>query len=225
MSFKHNDNERNRVPLTAEIDRELLFLDAYGMTASALADKQPVELSTRIAHQALLPPLIDALAEDGWAYAGAGHFSAVFVKGGLALKLGFKVNDTGAMYAAWCRANQALPGVPIIYAISKFSSCYVVLTRRYDKLGVSDEDEEVSALKYAVNCGKGDRLSPFDTVMTGITIREFFDGVATFDLHKDNLMQDHHGGIVITDPISYGPCSETLYDARYYPTNELETAA
>ena len=209
----------NRAPTGAEINRETLYLDAYGMGVCDLLRDTEVNLGTPINKQAFFNNLIDLMAGDGWLLSGSGFFSAVFVKNGLALKVGFKVTDTAATYAAWCRANQDLPGVPTVYSLTKFSRCFLVLTRRYNPLTPAwlQEDQpdylprmsdEYQALQSAINCGKYWGLIRFDTVKTAKLIRDFFSGLASFDLHGQNLMIDDQGNIVITDPVCYGPCSD-----------------
>lgn len=217
----------NDIPTSDEIMRETLFLDAYGIMASKLTADHPVDPDKWINKQGILDHLIDGAAEYGWEYAGSGFFSAVFIKGGLALKFGFKAGDTGSMYAAWCRKNADLPGVPEVYSISKFTGCYVVLTRRYTELRkdwldprepncVRDIAEEFECIKGAVNRGDTLGLGRFDTVKTAHAIRDFFDGVSDFDLHSSNVMLDHGGNLVITDPISHGPCSGDSEGSYYY---------
>ncbi len=212
----------NCVPSVQEISRESLFIDAYGMTAAALVAAYPIDTSVWIKRQPVLNPLIDAMAADGWVFGGAGFFAAVFIKDGFALKIGFKSEDTGAMYAAWCRANQSRPGVPTIYSISKFKGCYVVLMRRYEALReewLDDDDEdfipalyeEFRAISGAVNIGSTFGRSRFDTVSTGLLIHDFFKGVVDFDLYEANVMLDYGGELIITDPISYGTCSGYYY--------------
>lgn len=230
MTLERGIIEPNRAPTVSEIEREVLHLDAYGMQASSLLCDLPVDPEKGMAKQDILGPLIDKLAEEGWLYSGAGFFSTVFIKGGLALKLGFKASDTGGMYAAWCRANQNLPGVPQVYSLSKFSGCYVVLMRRYDALDeewlddeaddyVPDVDYEYRAIRAAIHCGE--RTSRrFDTVTTALAIREFFHGIVDFDLHETNVMLSTEGDMIITDPISYGPCSG---DYAYY-TDDTHTS-
>lgn len=219
----------NTIPTSDEIMRETLFLDAYGMMASRLVGQYPVDLNKWINKQDILEPLIDEMAESGWEYAGSGYFSAVFVKGGLAVKLGFKVTDTGAMYAAWCRSHQGLPGVPEVYSLTKFTGCYAVLTRRYEALDKEWLDEgspdylpdlaaEFEGIRGAVNRGDNPTASQFDTVRTAGLIREFFEGVVDFDLHAGNVMLDAAGELVITDPVSHGPCSENAGSYYYYST-------
>lgn len=224
----------NDIPTSDEIMRETLFLDAYGMMASGLAADHPVNPDKWIKHQTILEALIDGAAEYDWEYAGSGFFSAVFIKGGLALKFGFKAGDTGAMYAAWCRNNAGLPGVPEVYSLTKFTGCYVVLTRRYTELReewldprdgdcIRDLAEEFDCIRGAINRGDRVGIERFDTVKTAHAIRDFFDGVADFDLHRSNVMLDHEGELVITDPISHGPCSGTGEGSYYY--SETDTTA
>lgn len=227
----------NTIPTSDEIWREALFLDAHGIKVSGLVAEHPVDLNKWINKQDILAPLIDAMAESDWEYAGSGFFSAVFVKGGLALKIGFKVNDTGAMYAAWCRSNEGKAGVPKVYSLTKFTGCYVVLTRRYETLDKAwidpDHDhfipemaEEFGCIQGAIN--RGDRVvlhNRFDTVQTAADIRTFFEGIVDWDLHKGNVMLDSETGeLVITDPISHGPCSGSTGSYYYYSTETTEVA-
>ncbi|RQW44676.1 hypothetical protein [Novosphingobium sp. LASN5T] len=219
----------NRAPTAKEIERETLSLDAYGMKVSDLLSLYPVRLDASVRKQLILNPLIDAMAEEGWLFAGSGFFSAVFIKGGLALKIGFKVTDTGAMYAAWCRANQGKPGVPLVYSLSKFVGCYVILQRRYDKLEtvwLDEEDEhflrdvadEYGEIKTALNVGGSVFGTRYATVRTAAQIREFFEGIVDWDVHHSNVMMDDSGELIITDPISYGPCSDAD-DGYSYASN------
>ncbi len=211
-------------PTPAEIERETLFLDAYGMEVSPIVQEHPTPEYDEPS-DALIEGLSGVLAQDGWSFAGAGHFAMVFVKDGFALKIGVKPEDTGAMYAAWCRANQDLPGVPRIYGITKFTGCYLVLMKRYEeaKPHLIDADEhspemfaEFSAAQRAL------RGMPYDDdwalAQTAHKIRTFFKGVADPDLHRGNVMFDEDGNLIITDPISFGPCSGTGRGGVSYAT-------
>lgn len=234
MSHLEGGLEPNRAPTADEIQRETLYLDAYGIKVSDLTNTMPVDPSKWVSRQEVLGPLIDYMAEEGWAYSGSGFFSAVFVKGGLALKIGLKVTDTGAMYAAWCRQNQGLPGVPTVYSITKFTRCYVLLTRRYDPVDrewldgdhdnyIREMAEEFEALRGAINIGEPHGADRFDTVETGLLIHRFFKGIVDFDMHKGNIMLDDQGELVITDPVSYGPCSATVGGYSYYTSKSYYT--
>lgn len=210
-----NLNNENRRPTPEEINTESLFLDGYAMTASALSHDYPVSLSMSMDEQDITDRLADKLAENGWEYAGSGHFAVVYVKGGLAMKFGFKSSDTGAMYAAWCRANQGLPGVPEVYSMTKMTGCYVVLMRRYQGVtyGFCDASAEYEAIAKAVRLGTD--TGSYPVASTGAAINKFFHGIVDFDLHDGNVMLDENGGFVITDPTSYAPCADFGGTSRY----------
>jgi hypothetical protein len=160
---------------------------------------------------------------EGWAYAGSGYFSAVYVKRGLAIKVGFKKEDSGATYAAWARANQGHPGVPVIHAIDKFKDCYVVLM---------DRCYPVSTVKHIHPAGSplwaerdlirdviehGDEpMAQFPATLTAAMIRAFFDGIAHFDANEGNLMLDRFGSLVITDPVSFDHGQRSNHAEGYY---------
>ena len=67
---------------------------------------------------------------NGFIKLGSGHFSQAWTHPDVkdyVIKVGFKKEDSGSAYAAWCRANQGLAGVPVIYGIERYNKCYVVL--------------------------------------------------------------------------------------------------
>lgn len=199
-------------PTEAEIAREALYLDAYGMEVSPIImDYEPDVQDYPDTYSEMIADLSIKLGQDGWEYAGAGFFSLVFVKDGFALKVGVKVDDTGAMYAAWCRANQDLPGVPRIYGITKFTGCYLVLMKRYEPLNLCDPspDHILKSFRNAQKAIRGkDTKSNEGVIGTARKIGEFFKGVADIDLHDENAMLDGDQ-LVLTDPLSFGPCSLT----------------
>lgn len=232
MTKLEGGSNPNTIPTHDDVIRETLFLDAYGIEASKLVADYPVNLDKFINKQPILDHLIDKMAEHDWEFAGSGFFSAVFIKGGLALKLGFKVSDTGAMYAAWCRSHRGLPGVPEVYSLTKFSGCYVVLTRRYESIDeewldpkaphyIAEMAEEFGCIKGAVNIGERIGVNRFASVRTAVAIREFFEDITDFDLHASNVMIDQQTGeLIITDPISHGPCSGGTGSSYYYYSTE-----
>lgn len=203
-------------PTDAEIAREALYLDAYGIEVSPIIVRHAPAQDRYVGGQsAMIADVTLALAKDGWAPAGNGFFSMVFVKDGFALKIGVKMDDTGAMYAAWCRANQDLPGVPRIYGITKFTGCYLVLMKRYEpvpaKMLREDGPTPVMAAQYAgASTALRGRATVTDEGVIGTArkIGEFFKGVADIDLHGENVMLDG-ANLVLTDPLSFGPCSLT----------------
>ena len=126
----------------------------------------------------------------GWRRSGAGHFSIVFTKGDLAIKVGTKAEDSGAAYAAWARDNQELPGVPTIYDLHRAGRAgYTVVMPKYYSTG---------------HYGCASEMPGWFTVSeTADRIRKYFKGVARIDLHGANVMKDFKGNLIITDPVSF----------------------
>lgn len=64
---------------------------------------------------------------------GSGHFAGVFriANTETVLKIGFKLDDAGAAYAAYCRANPS-KHVPEIKALRRFHNCYMVVMPLYE---------------------------------------------------------------------------------------------
>lgn len=189
-----------------QVEDALLHMEYYGGHACHLAYQDPVINGVFIKDQPVLKALVAFFESEGWELSGTGYFSAVFTQGDLALKVGLKREDSGATYAAWCRANQNLPGVPKIHRIEKFANCYVVLTSRcYPIDGQLLTPTVLFERKHLRDVIKG-RVAPDGTSPIAVTvalIRDFFDGVAEFDLNNGNIMVDGAGEYVITDPVSY----------------------
>lgn len=163
---------------------------------------------------------------------GTGHFSLAVVyedDPSVVYKIGLKKEDSGAAYAAWCRANPG-PHVPVIHEIRRYSSCYIVKLDRYYAVDKSHEMEYMTATMmnavlcekdwhyyyyYPVNGTSATRVLleqaycvlPGEVIDTLRAIRRFFDGVATFDLHTDNVMwsslDPDTRRLIITDPVSF----------------------
>lgn len=154
-------------------------------------------------------------AQDvGFTFLGAGHFSAAFEHELLperVIKVGFKKEDSGAAYAAWCRMNQGRIGVPTIHAIARHAGCYTVVLDKLTRLEPHGEHEGRTAtcqfeLAIATLYGRDEDIwdeFSMDLKQTVHDIRVFFKDIASFDLHSDNAMVDKHGNIVITDPVSW----------------------
>jgi len=157
---------------------------------------------------------------------GQGHFSiAVCFKDepDVVYKLGLKKEDSGAAYAAWCRANPG-PHVPVIYDMRRYQSCYIVKMPYYHAVEVEDGKvialantvlmEEETGLWYnpATGCEtvfQRDAYRDLPPALIGTlrSITKFFVGVATFDLHRDNAMWSSTDKatrrLIITDPVSF----------------------
>lgn len=147
----------------------------------------------------------------GFKFLGAGHFSAAFkhdLLPGKVIKVGFKKEDSGAAYAAWCRMNQGRVGVPTIHAIARHAGCYTVVLdelREYDcaeSTMLNDYYDLASSTLYGRDVDIWDDFS-MDLKQTMWDIRAFFKGIASFDLHSGNVMVNSKGELVITDPVSW----------------------
>lgn len=170
----------------------------------------------------------------GFSVLGGGYFSVALEHEAhpeLAIKVGLKREDSGAAYAAYCRANQGLPGIPVIHEIARWSNCYTVLMDNLEsvegKLGGSGLRSAYYSAVYAViECGisvseatdnVADRISNasgtceeadtnysycYDLCKTAEGIRDFFYGIGSFDLHDGNVMFKGNE-LVITDPVSF----------------------
>tara|TARA_Y100001963_G_scaffold159450_1_gene263168 strand:- start:328 stop:954 length:627 start_codon:yes stop_codon:yes gene_type:complete len=151
-------------------------------------------------------------------FLGHGYFSAAFTHPEdktKVVKIGFKIEDSGAAYAAFCRQNQGLYGIPTVYHLERLDKAYIVVL---DKLvdyrhAHEDTEGEYDAIQAVIRNGNlgSDlyrKLSPNHPIYeAAFRIRHFFEGVARFDLHNENIMikELETGGqqLVITDPVSY----------------------
>ena len=160
------------------------------------------------------------LRDAGFVCLGNGHFSAAYKHSllpGKAIKVGFKKEDSGAAYVAFCRMHQGLPGIPVIHDIQRHAGCYTVimdalisLDEAYEKWG-----EEVYGMHSTAESGvEGAHIGEFDLnkmddwraglYRTGLLINKFFKGIARFDMHGGNVMFDPNTGkVYITDPVSF----------------------
>lgn len=177
-------------------------------------------------------------ASDGWAdfmslansagfwILGAGHFSAAFRHDdheGIAFKVGFKKEDSGAAYAAYCRANQGKAGIPVLHDIQRHEDCYTVVMDRYEPIDTGPNRAAFAMTFEMVQRtiehgyapkGVPEHLKPLIETANGI--REFFQGIASFDCHDENVMCKD-GQLYITDPVSFTrgiECWKTLEDGE-----------
>ncbi|WWT42352.1 protein kinase [Vibrio phage Va-ZX-1] len=183
----------------------------------------------------------DTAKEKGYIKLGSGFFSQAWTHPEIknyAIKLGFKKEDSGAAYAAFCRDNQDLEGIPTIYGLERFSSCYVVLMDKlvsYDKLvrifRTKQEYHRVAdkpVISYPAFMQHFDKLTEIfysnvndDSLAlfrTASRVRDFFRGIARFDLHEGNVMVDKYGHLVITDPVSFvKTCKKEHHEIKRNP--------
>lgn len=217
VNFKQDEAQK-------ELQYHLTMLDALDTDVSTIKQRYSVNLSKRSYFRMLLEV---ELEKYGYTVLGNGYFALAATKkdSGVVLKLGFRREDSGAAYAAFCRDNQGMAGIPTIYDIARFVNFYVIVMPQYftysSEYNVSVgcvRDSEVVFMGsndtpyYYALCGISERRedygisksSPFFKYYeTASYIREYFKGLAEFDLHEGNIMLDNCGNLVITDPISY----------------------
>lgn len=150
--------------------------------------------------------------DAGFNLLGNGHFSAAFkheLLPGRVIKVGFKKEDSGAAYVAFCRMHQGRVGIPNVYHVARHAGCYTVVL---DELEECQQWENVEHDHYAGlaydfvegECDPEDYAEadqPF--IETCQMIRKFFYGIASFDMHSGNIMFTKDGKPVITDPVSF----------------------
>ena len=82
----------------------------------------------------------EALGKHHYEHLGHGFFSAVYSEpedNSVVYKVGFKKDDSGAAYAAFCRNNQGRTGIPVIHSIEMLpTGQYVVMMERLQSNGV-----------------------------------------------------------------------------------------
>lgn len=174
------------------------------------------------------PTLTHTTQDAGFQRLGNGHFSAAYsheMLPGKVIKVGFKKEDSGAAYVAFCRMHQGREGIPVIHDVQRHAGCYTVVMDHLEVCYsgyecINDRHEEFFAvLLAAVECSpetyqsslselteRGFVLRPeeLELLVTAGLIREFFHGIASFDMHKGNAMVDPKTGkLVITDPVSF----------------------
>lgn len=150
--------------------------------------------------------------DAGFSLLGNGHFSAAFKHAllpGKVIKVGFKKEDSGAAYVAFCRMHQGRVGIPNVYHVARHAGCYTVVldelepcNRRSNHL----HDHYADLAYYFVECDyepeeHHEEDLPF--IETCQMIRDFFCGIASFDMHSGNIMFTKDGKPVITDPVSF----------------------
>lgn len=156
--------------------------------------------------------LLAAAKDCGFEFLGNGFFSAAFKHEMLpqkVIKIGFKKEDSGATYAAWCRMNQGRIGVPVIHGIARHAGCYSVVLDELTALSYDDSAskayKQYGLALSTIGGTDADFWDDFsmDLKQTVHDIRAFFKDIASFDLHIGNVMVDRNSNIVITDPVSY----------------------
>ncbi len=205
----------NAAPSFKDISRAKLEVPEIAAAAADILYRRSIIAGVYVAKQPAFRSVKRMMENRGWQYCGSGFYSAAFFKNGLTIKIGFKPEDSSLLYAAWCRANQGKAGVPVIHDIRSDGLCFVVLMDRLEAIaGELDKDSstfdpvlwaECESVRETLNLGVDGWSEHMELCRTALSIREFFGGIANFDLPPDggNMMLDREGNLVITDPVSF----------------------
>lgn len=150
--------------------------------------------------------------DAGFNLLGSGHFSAAFkheLLPGKAIKVGFKKEDSGAAYVAFCRMHQGRVGIPNVYHVARHAGCYTVVLDELEPCRCRENETHehyADLANYFVETDEEpeehhEKDLPF--IETCQMIRKFFYGIASFDMHEGNIMFTKDGRPVITDPVSF----------------------
>lgn len=183
------------------------------MVNSETCDGEITELNHALEDQDWWTTLKCLTADAGFKMLGNGHFSAAYSHPLLpnrVIKVGFKKEDSGATYTAFCRMYQGRAGIPNVYDVQRHAGCYTVVL---DALNDCDRDDNDEHYKYAgiasdiidYKSDAHDGLTGWDGefVETCKLIRKFFEGIASFDMHSGNIMFSDDDTPFITDPVSF----------------------
>ena len=150
--------------------------------------------------------------DAGFNLLGNGHFSAAFkheLLPGKVIKVGFKKEDSGAAYVAFCRMHQGRVGIPNVYHVARHAGCYTVVLDELEpcKRHANETHEHYADLaNYFVETDEEPEEhheKDLAFIETCQMIHKFFHGIASFDMHSGNIMFTKDGKPVITDPVSF----------------------
>lgn len=200
---------------SCELDkRQNMLIDLLvEMVNSETCDGEITELDNPLEFQDWWTTLKCLTADAGFTMLGYGHFSAAYSHPLLpnrVIKVGFKKEDSGAAYIAFCRMYQGRAGIPNVYDVQRHEGCYTVVL---DALNKCEREDNFEHDKYAeiasdiidynsdMHDCRGGWVGEF--VETCKLIRKFFEGIAKFDMHSENIMFDDNDVPYITDPVSF----------------------
>ena len=157
------------------------------------------------------------LRDTGFRYCGHGYFSSVFKHEdtpGVVYKLSMRTDDAYAAFALWARANpnQHAPVFhdiqrgrrAVVFAIKEYLPLYEAMSR-----GELTEAFSVFGLLGRVYANRPNTLYRRNLVKYLREISKFFRGVATIDIHGENMMFDPDSKrVIVTDPVSLTKSSE-----------------
>lgn len=150
--------------------------------------------------------------DAGFNLLGNGHFSAAFkheLLPGKVIKVGFKKEDSGAAYVAFCRMHQGRVGIPNVYHVARHAGCYTVVLDELEPCKRHDNETHehyADLANYFVETDEEPEEhheKDLAFIETCQMIHKFFHGIASFDMHSGNIMFTKDGKPVITDPVSF----------------------
>lgn len=198
----------------SELDKRqpLLVALAAGIVNGETSDGNDTDGSNGLEYQDWWHTLGALMRDAGFRMLGNGHFSAAYsheLLPGRVIKVGFKKEDSGAAYTAFCRMHQGRAGIPNVYHVARHAGCYTVVLDRLKSCDDDNYDHEAYAdlARYFVesDCHDANDFAPgdYEFIETCKMIREFFKGIASFDMHRGNIMFDDNDVPYITDPVSF----------------------
>lgn len=183
------------------------------MVNSETCDGEITKLDKPLEFQDWWTTLKCLTADAGFMMLGNGHFSAAYSHPLLpnrVIKVGFKKEDSGAAYTAFCRMYQGRAGIPNVYDVQRHAGCYTVVLDALNDCERFNNDEHYKYAEIAsdiIDCksDEHDGLTGWDGefVETCKLIRKFFEGIASFDMHSGNIMFSDDDTPYITDPVSF----------------------
>lgn len=208
-----------RQPMLVDLLAQIVNHETQDGTITAAAGNKALE------HMEYWQTLAEVLKDCGFERLGNGHFSAAYkheLLPGKVIKVGFKKEDSGAAYVAFCRMHQGRAGIPTVHDVQRHAGCYTVVLDELQEYGNTDVEglnKQFYAVQYAIDAGydvpKVLAMYPDCTehtalIESAIEIHKFFSGIACFDIHSGNVMVDRTGNLVITDPVSFSHDKEEL---------------
>ena len=207
-------NAIKALPICELDKRQSMLIDLLvEMVNSETCDGELTELHMPLECQDWWTTLKCLTADAGFMMLGNGHFSVAYSHPLLpnrVIKVGFKKEDSGAAYTAFCRMYQGRAGIPNIYDVQRHAGCYTVVLDALNDCEACDNEVHDKYASIAsdiidYNSAAYDKRTGWDGefVETCKLIRKFFEGIASFDMHSGNIMFDDNDVPFITDPVSF----------------------
>ena len=202
------------LPISELDKRQTLLVElAADIVNGETSDGNDTDGSNGLEYQDWWHSLGYLMRDAGFRMLGNGHFSAAYsheMLPGRVIKVGFKKEDSGAAYTAFCRMYQGRAGIPNVYDVQRHAGCYTVVLDALNDCERYDNDEHYKYAEIASDIidyksDEHDGLTGWDGefVETCKLIRKFFEGIASFDMHSGNIMFSDDDTPYITDPVSF----------------------